>query len=166
MATKTEVIGGLEFLIQEAKRIGAPGSGLTEEQWAIQNHDDGGAWNNREVIAHIASVGAIVVPFMGALASAPEGADLMSGMDIDAMNAQNVTQRADKSVADLVAEIETTYKGVLEWARGVPDDVLAKKVSLGGHKDIPLGDQLFRMIILHGVGHIYSCYGASFFAGR
>ena len=163
MATKPELIGGLEFLIQESKRIG---DGLSDAQWALQNHDEGGGWDNRQVLSHVAATGAIVVPFMTALANAPEGADLMAGMDVDALNAQAVTQRADTPVSGLVSEVETAYTAVIDWVRGAPDELLGKRVSLGGHKDIAVSDQLIRMIILHGLGHVYSCYGTAFFAGR
>lgn len=44
------------------------------------------------------------------------------------------------------------------------DDTLEKRVTVAGYKDVPFGDVLVRMTILHGLAHLYSVYSAVFFA--
>ncbi len=160
MATRDEVIGGIEFLIQESKRLGGA---LSDEDWTRVVDMDG--WKNKEVLAHIAGISAIVVPMVSSFSSAPAGANAGAGVDIDAINAGIVGARADKSVDDLVNEVATGYKGVIEFVRGASDETLAKPITFAGYKDVPVSDILIRMVVLHGLGHVYSSYSAVMMAG-
>jgi hypothetical protein len=157
MATKDQLIKGIEVLIQEGRRLA---DDLTPEQWEKVVDLDG--WKNREVLAHVAGIGGIVVPLANGLASAPAGVDPVGGMNIDDINAGIVTARAAKSAKELADELEAAYRGVIDFVRNAPDDLLAKHATAGGHKDVPLGDILMRMVILHGFGHIYSVYSGIF----
>jgi hypothetical protein len=155
VATKQEIIGGLELVVQEARRLA---SALTEGQWEKTVDFDG--WKNREVLAHVAATGGIVIPFMGGMAQAPEGSNAGASVNIDELNATLVAQRAGKSAADLADEVKTAYGAVIEWVRGAPDDLLAKKMTFGGYVDVPISDLLVRMVVLHGLAHVYSAYAA------
>ncbi len=159
MATRAELITGLEYLIQEARRIAAS---LRPEEWQVAVDQDG--WRATEVLAHVAGVGTIIVPFVTAMMSAPARTDAVAGTNIDQLNAGLVAARAGKTPAELAEEVAMAYAGVAEWVREAPDDLLQKHVTAGGHRDIPLSDMLIRMTILHGLGHIYSAYSAVFFA--
>jgi hypothetical protein len=161
MATKQEIVNGLEFLINEGKRIGAT---VDSDGWKqVQDHD---GWKNTEVLAHVAGIAGIVVPFVSNVVNAGAEANTGQGVDIDALNAGIVGARAQKSVDELVGEIESGYRGVIEWVKQQPDDVFAQKRSFAGYHDVTLGDLLVRMVVLHGLSHIYSAYAAIFNAGR
>ena len=82
MATKDELTNGINVLITEARRIGAR---LTDDQWAAAGNE--GGWTNREILAHVAGVGGMVVPFVTSIANAAPGADGSAGFDVDALNA-------------------------------------------------------------------------------
>ena len=82
MTTKQELIGGIEFLIQEGRRIGAS---LDDAGWAKVQDSDG--WKNKEVLAHVAAIGTIVAPFVQNFGAASQGTDTGTGVDINAMNA-------------------------------------------------------------------------------
>ena len=159
MTTKQEVIDGIEFLITEGKRLGDM---MPAEGWAKVQDNDG--WKNTEVLAHIAAISSIVVPFVTNMANAGSDANAGAGLDIDALNAGLVGARAQKSVDELVAEIETGYRGVIDWAKQQPDDFFAQKRSFAGYQDVPLGDLAMRMVVLHGLSHIYSAYTAVAFS--
>jgi len=158
MATKQEIISGIEFLIQESRRLTAS---LTPDQWSKVVDLDG--WKNQEVLAHISSVGTIVVPMASGFVNAAPGADALAGANIDAMNAAFVSARAGKTAAELTDEVATAYAGVIEWVRTAPDDVLSKRVTAMGYIDVPISDVLIRMIVLHGLAHIYSVYSGIMF---
>lgn len=158
MATRAELIAGYEFLIQEARRIAGS---LRPEQWSQAVDQDG--WKGAEVLAHVAGIGSVVVPMVTALLNAPEGSSPLNTATIDPMNAGIVAARAGKTPAELAEETAQTYGAVIEWVRNAPDDVLEKRVTAGGHKDVALGETLMRMTVLHGVAHIYSVYSAVFF---
>ena len=150
MATKTELIGGLELLITESKRIGTR---FTEDEWARAAEEAG--WTNREVLAHIAATGGIAVQLIGGMASAPAGTDLGANLNVDALNAQFVTARASKSIPELVSEVDASYRGVIDFLRGAPDDLLEKRATIGGYADMTVSDIAMQMLALHGLAHIY-----------
>jgi hypothetical protein len=81
-------------------------------------------------------------------------------MDIDQFNAGLVGARAGKSVDELVCEMETGYRGVIDWVKQQPEDFFAQKRSFLGYQDVPLSDLAMRMVVLHGLSHIYSAYTA------
>jgi hypothetical protein len=159
MATKAELVAGYEVLVQEARRIAGS---LSPDQWALSVDQDG--WKGVEALAHVASIGTVVVPMVTAILNAPPDSSPLNMSTIDTMNAGLVGARAGKTSAELADEVAQAYGSVIEWVRNAGDDVLEKRVSAGGHKDIPLSDVLVRMTILHGLAHLYSVYSAVFFA--
>lgn len=151
MATKAELIDGVQMLVNEGRRIGGR---FTDDEWAMPARDEAG-WTNRQVFAHVAAIGGIVVPMVGGMTSAPAGTDLGASMNIDALNAQLVGQRADKSIAELVSELETSYGGVIGYLREAPDDLLERRATIGGFRDMAVGDLLMQMVVMHGIAHLY-----------
>ncbi len=155
-ATKQELIGGLEFLIQEGKRIGAS---LDDAAWA--KVQDGDGWKNKEVLAHVAGIATIVAPFMENIAKAEQGVDTGAGVDINAINAGIVGARSDKTVPQLVDELETNYRGVIDFVKSKPDDFWAQKRTFAGYHQVPTSDLVMRLVVLHGLGHIETAYVAT-----
>jgi hypothetical protein len=157
VATKDEIIRGIELLIQEGQRAAMA---LTPEDWARTQDMDG--WKSNEVLAHVASVGGLVAPMVQGMTNAPDGANAGANIDIDALNAAMVGQRKDKTIAELASEISDAYTQVIEFVRTAPDETLAKKASFRGYVDVPVSDLLMRMVVLHGLAHLYSAYSAVF----
>ncbi len=155
MATREEVINGLSMLIQEGHRVA---NDLTDAQWDLVVDLDG--WKAREVLAHIAGVGGMVVPMVSGIVSAPAGSDGFAGIDIDQINAGVVASKAGKTAKELADELETAYRGVIDFVKNAPDDVLAKRVTVAGYKDVPVSDIAIRMVVMHGLAHIYSVYSS------
>lgn len=155
MATREEIISGLEMLIRESRRIGAQ---LTDEQWATTVDLDG--WQGREVLAHVASVGTIVPQMAGSFTSAAPGTDSGASINIDQLNAALVGARKDKTIAELVDEVATAYAGVIDFVKSAPDDLLTRRVTFAGYKDVEMSEIVVRMVVLHGLAHIYSAYSA------
>jgi hypothetical protein len=157
MATREELIAGIETLIQEGKRLAGD---LTADELANAVDIDG--WKGLEAFAHVAGVGTMVQPMVGGIASAPAGADAFGAIDIDQINAGIVGARAGKTAADLAAEIETNYRAVIEFIKTAPDETLNRTANVQGYKDVPISDLLNRMVVLHGLAHIYSVYASVF----
>ena len=155
--TGTDLVRGLKFLIQEAQRLG---ENLGDEHWDKTESMDG--WKNRQVLAHLAGIGTIVVPFAQNIVSASPSANSGAGVDIDAMNAGIVAARADKGIPDLVAELTAAYNGVIDWITAQPETLWEEPRSFAGYQDVPVGDIFMRMIVLHGLGHIYAAYSTVF----
>lgn len=155
MATKQELTDGLAFLVRETTRIS---DGLTADQWSHVVDLDG--WKGSEVLAHVAGVASLVAPMAGGFASAPAGTNAMAGFNIDDINAGLVSARAGRSVRELADEVSTAYAGVIEFVRNAPDSLLSTRVTVGGYKDVEMSDILVRMVIMHGLAHLYSVYAA------
>jgi hypothetical protein len=157
--SRDELIRGLELLIQEGRRLSAD---MRPEQLETVVDVDG--WNGREMFAHVAGIGAMVQPMVSGIASAPAGADPIGGVDIDQLNAGIVSQRAGVSAQALAEELEKNYRGVIEFVRGAPEDLLNKTANARGYKDTPVSDLINRMVVLHGLAHIYSVYSSVFWS--
>jgi hypothetical protein len=157
MATKDEIVTGIELLIQEARRVS---TALTDDQW--QHVVDLDGWKNREVLAHIAGVGGLVGPMVSGMAAAPAGTDSFAAINIDEINAGLVGARAGKSAVELADEAATAYTSAIAFIRGADDEMLARKVTVQGYQDVPLSEILMRMCVLHGLAHIYSVYASVF----
>jgi hypothetical protein len=150
MATKQELIEGLAMLTREAKRLAGR---CTDEEWRLPS--DEGGWNNREAYAHVAGVAGIVVPFATGMLNAPAGTDMGAALNIDQINAGIVAARADKSIPELAQEFESAYGAVAEWLRGQPDETFEKRATIGGYRDMTVGDLLMQMVVMHGLAHLY-----------
>ncbi|HLB23949.1 MAG TPA: maleylpyruvate isomerase N-terminal domain-containing protein [Dehalococcoidia bacterium] len=159
MASKEELIKGLELLIQEGERLA---NSLTAAE--LEKVVDVDGWKGKEMFAHVAGIGAMVAPMVTGIANAAPGSDAIGGVDIDQLNAGIVSQRAGKSAQDLADELATNYRAVIEFVRNAPDDLLNKKATARGYKDVAVSDLVNRMVVLHGLAHIYSVYSSVFWA--
>ena len=100
MATKDELIHGVELLIREGGRLATD---IRPEQW--ENIVDLDGWKSKEVLAHVASVGGLVQPMVSGMATAAPGADAMAALNLDQLNAAMVGQRdALRGHADIVLD--------------------------------------------------------------
>jgi len=148
MATKDEIIRGLELTISQAKRTT---SLFAEGEMAWKR---AGGWTAKEVYTHLAAVAAIVPQLGQGLAGAPEGQDIAAGMDINAMNERAVKSMADMSPEQVMQAFEANYRKLIEFVQSAPDDLLSQKRSFLS-EPIPVSDILANTIMLHGLHHVY-----------
>ena len=104
MATKEEIIAGLELTISQAKRTT---SQFAEGEWDWKR---AGGWTPKEVYSHLAAVAGIVPQMGQGLAAAPEGTDIDQGIDINAMNAQSVGAMSAMAFPQVMETLETNYR--------------------------------------------------------
>jgi hypothetical protein len=155
MATKEELINGMELVIQEGHAIARRISG---DDWNKVVDLDG--WKNAQVLAHVSSIGQVLVPFATNMANAADGANLAEGLDINAMNAGLVAAREGKTPQELAQELETGYRAGIEWLKTASDDLLDKRVAFREMKDTSVSDVIATVVVLHGIAHFYSAYDA------
>ena len=148
MATKEEIIAGLELTISQAKR--------TTSLFADGEYDWKRAtgWTPKEVYAHLAAVAAIIPQLGQGLAAAPEGTDIAQGMDINAMNAQAVGGMASLDFEQIMQAFETNYHKLIDYVRELPDDTMDQKRRFFS-ESIPMSDILANTVVLHGLHHVY-----------
>ena len=148
MATKEEIIAGLELTISQAKR--------TSALWADGEWDWKRAtgWTPKETYSHLAVVAGAIPQLGQGLASVPENVDLAKTMDINAMNEQAVSSMKDIPAQQVMETFETNYRKLIDYIRTVPDETLNQKRSFLS-EPIPVSDILANVVVLHGLAHVY-----------
>ena len=120
MATKQELADTVRGFIQRADKIAA---GLSSADWEKTTYEQG--WTVKQAYCHLASLGASI-PFFVNMATNPQSAaSIGAGFDVDAWNAQQVTQRQGKSNEEVLSELRTGFENSLKFLDGVSDEVLA-----------------------------------------
>jgi len=148
MATKEEIITGLELTISQAKRTT---SLYAEGEWDWKRTT---GWTPKETYSHLAAVAGIVPQLGQGLAAAPESTDISQGMDINAMNAQAVASMASMDAKQVMETFESNYQKLIDHVKSVPDEVLNTKRSFLS-EPIPVSDILANVVMLHGLSHVY-----------
>ena len=148
MATREELIAGLELTVAQGKRTT---SLFTEGEWDSKR-DCG--WTPKEVYSHLASVAAIVPNLAQGLMNAPEDRDIAQGLDVDEMNARSVAAMASMTPEQVMAAFEGNYGKLIDFVKSLPDDQLnAKRRFISD--TVPVSDILAQAIMLHGLHHVY-----------
>ncbi len=148
MATKEEIIAGLELTVAQGKRTT---SLFSEGEWDSKR---AAGWTPKEVYAHLASVAAIVPNLAQGLANAPEDQDIAQGTDIDQMNAQSVAAMASMTPEQVMAAFEANYGKLIDFVKSIPDEQLnARRRFISD--TVPVSDILANAIMLHGIHHVY-----------
>ena len=148
MATKEEIVAGLELTVAQGKRTT---SLFNEGEWDSKR---AAGWTPKEVYAHLASVAAIVPNLAQGLANAPEDQDISQGMNIDEMNAQSVGAMASMTPEQIMAAFEANYGKLIDFVKSIPDEQLnARRRFISD--TVPVSDILANAIMLHGIHHVY-----------
>ena len=148
MATREELIAGLELTVAQGKRTT---SLFAEGEWDSKR-DCG--WTPKEVYSHLASVAAIVPNLAQGLMNAPEDRDIAQGLDVDEMNARSVAAMASMTPEQVMAAFEGNYGKLIDFVKSLPDDQLNTKRRLISDA-VPVSDILANAIMLHGLHHVY-----------
>jgi hypothetical protein len=148
MATREEILAGLELAISQGKRCT---SLFAPEDWDVETP---AGWTPKQMYSHLASTAAIVPQLAAALQSAGDDEDISQGMDLDQMNAQAVSAMAAMTPQQIVAAFETNHRQLIEFVKALPEDQLtAKRRFMSGA--VPASDILANAIMLHALHHVY-----------
>jgi len=148
MATKQEIIEGLELTVTQAKRSTAL---FAEGEWDWKR---AGGWTPKELYSHLAAVAGMIPGFSQAMLAASEDQDLLQGMDIDQMNAQAVGSMTSMTTEQIMQAFEANYRKLIDFVKSVPDDQLNAKRRLASEA-VPVSDILGNAVMLHGLHHVY-----------
>jgi hypothetical protein len=148
MATRDEIIAGLEFTLAQAKRTT---SAFAPEEWESKRH---AGWTPKEIYAHLAAVAGMVPAFSQGMMTAAEDRDMTAGMDINQMNEQMVGAMRSMTPEQVLQAFETNYAKLIEFVKGLPEEELAMKRSFGP-VPLPVSDVLANIVMLHGIHHVY-----------
>lgn len=148
MATRDELIKGLEFTIEQGKRSTAL---FSDGEWDAAR---GSGWTPKEVYSHLAATAAVVPQLGAGLINAPEDTDIAQGIDINTMNAQSVGAMDSMTPEQVMQAFETNYRQLIEYVKGLPDEQLSARRRFLSDS-IPVADIIANSIMLHGIHHVY-----------
>jgi hypothetical protein len=151
MATREELVAGLEMVVAQAKRttlLFAPG----EWDWKRA-----GGWTPKEHYSHLATVAGMIPGFSAAMTNAPEEREMTEGMNIDQMNAQAVGAMAAMTPEQVMQTFEANYGKLIEFVKSMPDGQLSAKRRFLSDP-IPVSDILANVAVVHAVHHVYEAY--------
>lgn len=149
MATKEELLNGLQFVPAQAKRV----AGILDGQGDWESKRSQG-WTPKEMFTHVA-VTAGMIPAMGpGMIAAPENAELTAGLDIASMNAAAVGSMAAMDTNQIVETLQGNYSKLTDWVKGLSDEQLAGKHTFLS-MSLSAADLLMTLTVLHSTHHIY-----------
>ena len=148
MATREEIIAGLELTVAQGKRTT---SLFAEEEWDSKRAS---GWTPKEMYSHLASSAAVVPALAHGLANAPEDRDLAEGTDFHQLNAQSVATMESLAPEQVMTAFEENYRRLIDFIRSMPNEQLnAKRRFISD--TMPVSDILANCIMLHGLHHVY-----------
>ena len=148
MATKAEIIAGLELTVAQAKRTTAL---FAEGEWDWKRAT---GWTPKDVYSHLAAVAGMIPNFAQAMLGATEDRDITDGMDVNGMNAQAVGAMASMTPQQVMQALEANYQKLIEFVKTVPQEQLDLRRRLFS-EPIPVSDILASTVMLHGLHHVY-----------
>ena len=148
MATREEIINGLQFTLAQAKRTTAL---FAEGEWDAKRSS---GWTPKEIYAHLAATAGIVPGFAQGMMAAAEDTDLAAGVDINAMNDKAVAGMTSMTPEQVMQAFEASYGKLIEFVKATPDDLLDSKRRFLS-ESIPVSDIVASAIMLHGIHHVY-----------
>ena len=148
MATREEIITGLEFTLAQAKRTT---SAFATDEWDTKRHT---GWTPKEIYAHLAAVSAMVPAFSAGMMAAPEDSDMTAGMDINQMNEQSVNAMRGMEPEQIMQALEANYAKLIDFVKALPEEQLTVRRSFGPVA-MPVSDVLANIVVLHGIHHVY-----------
>lgn len=142
----------LRKLRDEGEATQARLAALTPAQWETPVYAEGQTWRARDILAHLVSAERGHQRLIAGGAAGDPGAPV--DLDVDRYNAVAVAQLADRSPADLLADLRQARVATLALVAGLTDDDLAHR---GRHpvlgEDAALAD-FIRIVFMHGKLHL------------
>jgi hypothetical protein len=151
MATREEIISGLELMVAQAKRTT---SFFGEGEWDAKRP---AGWTPKEIYSHLSAVAAMVPQLAQGLTAAPEERDISSGMDIGQLNAASVNAMASMAPEQVMQAFEQNYSKLIEFIKAMPEEQLNMKRTFLG-LTLPVSDIMANTLMLHGLHHVYEAY--------
>jgi uncharacterized protein (TIGR03083 family) len=120
---------------------------MRSEDWSRVAHTDSAGWTVRDLVAHVVGAEPSMVAIItqtqarGRYAPRPD-------FDLDFWNRRQVEKRAEKSPADLVAEMEQNRAATFKLLAELPESALDLPVRHPAYGDMTVED-VFRIIGFH-----------------
>jgi uncharacterized protein (TIGR03083 family) len=136
----------------EGEALQARLAALPSEAWETPVYSEGQVWTARDVLAHLVSAERGHQRLIANVAAGGPGSP--PDLNVDAYNRHHVAALAERSPADLLADLRAVRADSVALVSGLSDDDLARR---GNHpalgSDTALAD-FIRIIFMHGKMHL------------
>lgn len=149
MATRDDIVKGMQELIVQAKRVGE----LLDREGDWEATRPAG-WTPREMFCHVAATGGMMAQLGPGMVAAPEDADFTQSTNITDLNAQTLASMQKLTPTELVAMVEANYGKAIDFVKTMTDEQLATQRTFAQMKQ-PVGDIIANIGVLHGNHHLY-----------
>jgi hypothetical protein len=149
MATKQEIINGMQEVVAQAKRV----SKLLDDQGDWDSTRPAG-WTPKEMFCHLAAVSGMLATTGPGMLAAPESADFTASTNIADLNAQAVSSMSGMTPQQLTQAIEVNYGKAIEFVKNISDEQLQSRKTFA-QMTMPAADLLGNIAVLHANHHLY-----------
>jgi hypothetical protein len=149
MATREELMGGLQFVPAQAKRV----AGMLDaaNEWDVKRP---AGWTPKEMFIHVAAtVGSM--PLIGPdILKAPPQADIVGGVDIAQLNERGVAPMRSMDAKQAVEALSTSCSKMSDWVKSLTDEQLESKHKFRG-MPMTMSDLLMTVTVMHSIHHLF-----------
>jgi hypothetical protein len=149
MASKQDIISGMQEVVAQAKRVSA----LLDDQGDWETKRPAG-WTPKEMYCHLSSVSGLLATTGPGLLSAPEDADFTASTSIADLNAQAVASMSGMTPEQLTQSVVANYGKAIEWVKSLSEEELQTNKTFAQMK-MPVADLLGNIGVLHANHHLY-----------
>ncbi len=149
MATRDELMEGLQFVPAQARRV----AGMLDaaDEWDVRR--DAG-WTPKEMYIHVATVFGMM-PMMGpGVLNAPPEADVIAGIDMAAFNEQGVARMRSMEANVVVEALSANCGKMSEWVKSLTDEDLESQHRFRG-MPMTMSDFLMTATVMHAFHHLF-----------
>jgi hypothetical protein len=149
MATREELMGGLQFVPAQARRV----AGLLDaaNQWDTKRVE---GWTAKEMFVHVAATVGMMPKIGPNVLKAPAEAEVTDGIDIAEFNEQGVASMRSIDVKQAVETLSTNCGKLSDWVKSLTDEQLDSKHTFRG-MPMPMSDLLMTVTVMHPIHHLY-----------
>jgi len=118
----------------------------------------GSAWTNKDLLGHLAAWSDLLVDQVEALKE--ERPDTIEAVNVDAWNAEQVSQRRSRTAAETVDDWRRSVRRAIDVVGHLPPDVWARRWQVVWSKEPVSIDELLRLWLVHLEQHRSRLTGA------
>ena len=144
-----------EAIIETIRKSAARGEALRERIIAAPEAAlADGQWSVRDALSHLAAR-ANPLSLIEAVSAMLQGEGEAPAFDPDAQNAAQIAERADKSVAEILDEMQAAYEAAIAGIDALDDETLGQGLKLPGmENEIHMSDLVVMSMGMHVDAHL------------
>jgi hypothetical protein len=149
MATREELMGGLQFVPAQARRVA--GMLKAANDWDVKRE---AGWTPKEMFMHVAATLGMM-PMIGPdVLKAPPEADVVEGTDIAEFNEQGVASMRSMDAEQAVEALSANCSKMSDWVKSLTDEQLESKHKFRG-MPMTMSDFLMTATVMHSIHHLF-----------